>query len=341
MRAATAVRVVLVGVALALVVRGFASPGATDLSMPVASMRIAGSRPEQVLRVVQEDARRVSERYARASGPMRLVMDIVTTKELVSMEHTRRRLERASPDYTSLLLGFRVFGPSKAAALYAVEREAATRLSAMRGGARALGRVKPAAWGLGLRSTTLGKVPTVANVAGAIEEMRVPRGSLAGVSVFIMPFSLVGTSGLSWPNVVVIGSRPPDYETMDTQLQFTIAHEMGHIIHYRAMGPAGSPAWREYMRLRRIPNWQSGGRALTAAWETSVEESFAEDVRVVFGGTKSAQADYGTIYGDPRGQPGECDRLTAFILKQIAASKAEGREASVRAIFASASSSFM
>lgn len=155
-------------------------------------------------------------------------------------------------------------------------------------------------WRLDTAPVSSTGIPDVMAVGKIIESMDLPDNSLRGVKIFIVPYSLSRTSGLSYPNVILIGSRPDDVDSIDTQLEFTVAHEVGHILHYRYMGEKAGNRWKKYMKLRGIERWTVSGAAGSRRWAESVEETFAEDARIVLGNKKSAFETLSTRYPDPR-----------------------------------------
>lgn len=337
MREMGAVRALTLALALGVSAASIVEVRTEAVAVPVFATRQVATRPEAVLDSVERDARVLVKRYAKGDRT-RMAVDFVTSAEVASLGSARSTLLGSRPDYTSPRLGFSIRGAQNSAALYSIDRQIRNRVISMGGlSARLETTQLHTAWGLQARATSALKVPTVTGVARAIESMALPDQSLAGVTIFIVPFSLESTSGLSWPGVIALGSRPLGYRSIDTQLEFTVAHEVGHILHYRYMGPADSGAWREYMRIRRIPKWLDGGQALTAAWESSVEESFAEDVRVVLGGPASAEAEHGTVYGDPRDTRGLVSGLNRFFGARFGSGHGTGGEGGAPDVFAGAS----
>jgi hypothetical protein len=67
--------------------------------------------------------------------------------------------------------------------------------------------------------------------------------------------------------------------------EYIVAHELGHAFHNRFM-PDGSAAWTEYRQLRNIADATRFSDASAHAYRP--KEIFAEDFRVLFGGTLAA-----------------------------------------------------
>lgn len=309
------------------------------------------AHPESILSYVKSDVEKIKTR-AVTRWPGALASTLLELNQW--NEYLDRTLE-SEPDYVSKRLKFEIFGPEKTATMFTgayarnLRRSALTRsLNTWGGpaegsmptgegaptaeGSPTLGEARTAsvrldraeaelplfAWGLKLARSTPEKVPSVERVAAIIENMRLPDSCLEGTHVLILPMALYETSGLAFRDTIVIGSRPADYESMEGQLDFTVAHEIGHVLADRYLDSKG---WQDYMRLRRIEKWFPGGRALTRDWKYSVEEAWAEDIRALFGSTVSARSKVCTAYTDPREDKALAHRITHFATNVLSSPK--------------------
>ncbi|MGE5585298.1 MAG: hypothetical protein ACM309_07185 [Bacillota bacterium] len=196
-------------------------------------------------------------------------------------------------------------------------RETAVREAAVRE-ADALYRLND---GTPLYEADPSRLPQVDEVVSTLRSMDLPRAAFEGYRVYLLPFSMGDVSGLGASGYTLVGAAASGREVIANQVPVTVAHEFGHHIQLGAMGgtyrdnPAG---WRRYMGLRGIPEWTVDGKVNTRAWAKSPEETFAEDVRVLFGPPAASQEPYGTAYPDPRNDPDLAAGLREFITAQAA-----------------------
>lgn len=98
---------------------------------------------------------------------------------------------------------------------------------------------------------------------------------------------------LAWPRrdvpkssaegtVIFLSPGRVDYPT--EHVHYTVAHEMGHVIHHALMPDYRGDLWGEYARLRAIDPAVAGCASDHAS---RIHEIFAEDFRVLFGGALS------------------------------------------------------
>ncbi|MBC7083218.1 MAG: hypothetical protein H5T95_06985 [Firmicutes bacterium] len=163
------------------------------------------------------------------------------------------------------------------------------------------------------------RIPRVDEVVSTLRAMDLPRPALDGYRVYLLPFSMGDVSGLGADGYTVVGAAAAGREVIPNQVPVTVAHEVGHHIQLAAMGATyrdNPAAWRRYMSLRGISRWTADGKVNTLAWAVSPEETFAEDVRVLFGPPAASQEPYGTAYPDPRNDPELAARLREFITAQ-------------------------
>lgn len=194
-------------------------------------------------------------------------------------------------------------------------RETAVREAAVRE-ADALYRLND---GTPLYEADPSRLPQVDEVVSTLRAMDLPRPALDGYRVYLLPFSMGDVSGLGADGYTVVGAAAAGREVIPNQVPVTVAHEVGHHIQLAAMGATfrdNPAAWRRYMSLRGISRWTADGKVNTPAWAVSPEETFAEDVRVLFGPPAASQEPYGTAYPDPRNDPELAARLREFITAQ-------------------------
>lgn len=161
-----------------------------------------------------------------------------------------------------------------------------------------------------------GKAQKVEEVAQTLGGMTLPPVVCRDYRVYILPFSLGEISGLGAKGYMLLGAPPANCTVMENQTAFTIAHELGHHIHMTFLGATyeeNQEGWDEYMRIRGIPVWSADGDVNSRGWFESTEETFAEDVRVLFGTEQAASWPHGTVYKDPRQDPAVVERVREFI----------------------------
>ncbi len=147
------------------------------------------------------------------------------------------------------------------------------------------------------------RLPEIQEVVETLRAMPLPRDAFAGYRIYLLPFSLGDTSGLGTDEYMLVGAAAAGRDVIADQIPVTVAHEMGHRIQLVCLGhsywhnPIG---WKRYMDARGIPAWSDDGEVNTSAWAMSPEETFAEDVRVLFGPERAASEPHGSAYGDPR-----------------------------------------
>jgi hypothetical protein len=290
---------------------------------------INGAVGSTLVRLINDDEKDIVQRYRKENIVDRSISDYETAGELSETDGKMKQLLVSRTAYHNSDLGYSIYSPEASAEIMMLARKKQLRLSALGFGEpldSTNDRHLPEAWGISLNEADPEGIPEVGDVAAIIDGMPLPSGSLEGLKIFILPVSLKNTSGLSWPGVMVLGSRPKDSDSIDTQLDFTVAHEVGHILHYKLLGKPGSSMWQEYMKIRRIHVWKDGGAALTQQWEDSVEETFAEDVRVLIGSKRSSAEPHLTDYGDPRKDKKLSEKIRKFIFSSINADSSSSGE---------------
>ncbi|MGE5594006.1 MAG: hypothetical protein ACM3X3_10065 [Betaproteobacteria bacterium] len=166
------------------------------------------------------------------------------------------------------------------------------------------------------------RLPQVDEVVRTLRAMDLPRAAFDGYRVYLLPLSMGDVSGLGAKGYTLIGAAAVGREVIANQVPVTVAHEFGHHIQLGTLGPtyaANPTTWSRYMLLRGIRGWAADGKVNTEAWASSPEETFAEDVRVLFGPPEASQEPFGTAYADPRTDPELAAKVREFIVAQAAA----------------------
>jgi len=161
------------------------------------------------------------------------------------------------------------------------------------------------------------RLPKVEEVAETLEGMALPPEAFHNYRAYILPFSLGEISGLGSKGYTLLGAPPANCTVMEHQMAFTVAHELGHHIHMTFLGASyeeNPRGWDEYMSIRGIPVWTADGEVNSEDWFESTEETFAEDIRVLFGTRQAASWPHSTVYGDPRRDRVVAERLREFII---------------------------
>ncbi|MCR4402497.1 MAG: hypothetical protein NUW12_06895 [Firmicutes bacterium] len=165
------------------------------------------------------------------------------------------------------------------------------------------------------------RLPRVDEVVSTLRVMDLPPAAFAGYRVYLLPFSMGDLSGLGAEGYALVGAAAAGRDVIANQVPVTVAHEFGHHVQMRALGgtfEADPEGWERYMKLRGIRRWTADGCVNTEAWARSPEETFAEDVRVLFGPPSASQEPHGTAYADPRTDPELATKLRRFIATRAA-----------------------
>ena len=245
---------------------------------------------------------------------------IMRLNEEIQLLHDEISRLQDNPDYTHPTLGFHVYDKEATGWLHVLYKAIAVRenilsshldLSAVKGA-----NTNELLDGTPLYEAASGMVPQVEEVVEALEGMALPAVVFHDYKVYILPFSMGEISGLGSRGYMLLGAPPVDCEVMENQTAYTVAHEVGHHVHMTFLGatyeenPSG---WDEYMRVRGIPMWTAGGDVNSEGWFESTEETFAEDVRVLFGTQQAASEPHGTTYRDPRVDPVIAENLRLLL----------------------------
>ncbi|MGB4515705.1 MAG: hypothetical protein WBI64_07490 [Bacillota bacterium] len=248
---------------------------------------------------------------------------VIIEGEIAFLESQMEKLN-ANPTYTDPKLGFHIYDRNATGWLNVLYKAADVRRSLLES------RLDPSVFhgvkihqlqdGIPLYEPEPGRVPKVEEVADVLEGMTLPAKVFHGYKVYILPFSMGEISGLGSKGYMILGAPPADFRAYENQIAYTIAHEVGHHIHMTFLGVTyeeNPEGWDEYMDIRGIPMWTSGGKVNSEGWFRSTEETFAEDVRVLFGTHQAAAWPFGTVYMDPREDQEVAEKLKIFIDRLI------------------------
>jgi hypothetical protein len=119
----------------------------------------------------------------------------------------------------------------------------------------------------------------LAEVMDALAQIDYPLSGLEG-QVVILPAPRQGFAESSAEGSVVFLS-PGRIGYPTAHVHYTVAHEVGHLVHHALLPGLGDPGWRQYADLRDLDL----GAAQSARDHASrLHEMFAEDFRSLFGG---------------------------------------------------------
>lgn len=101
------------------------------------------------------------------------------------------------------------------------------------------------------------------------------------IQVFLLPFPRSGLLSSSADDHGIY-ITPGVHEYTAAQVQFLVAHELGHSYHRAYLPDSESPEWEQYRELRGITDRDRFGAGADHAFRP--HEIFAEDFRVLFAG---------------------------------------------------------
>jgi len=141
------------------------------------------------------------------------------------------------------------------------------------------------------------------------------------VTVYALPYPRCGIPTSSTTGNEMFLS-PQVLDIQPDVASYVIAHELGHVFHNRFM-PSGSARWQEYRALRGITDervYCDGGPHASRP-----REIFAEDFRVLFGGSEAYFG--GSVENTGIAQPGTVAGLEGFFLRVTRESESRPRVA--------------
>ena len=147
-----------------------------------------------------------------------------------------------------------------------------------------------------------------ASVEGALASIPYPLDSLDG-DVFVLPYPrrAMLDSEARGRSVVV---SPGVWPMAESQVHMLVAHEVGHLVQHAFMPDGDASAWRAYRELRGIEDTRA--YCATAMHRDRPHEIFAEDFRVLFGGSLAAGS--GRVENPYLSPPVDVPGLSGFFL---------------------------
>src|SRR5262245_6832592 len=119
-----------------------------------------------------------------------------------------------------------------------------------------------------------------AEVRAAIAALSYPLEGLAA-DIYLLPFPRrQGLESAAGPGLILLS--PGVRALARERQQAEVAHELGHVVHYRHLPDADVPGWRRYRSLRGIED--ETVYSPDAPHADRPHEIFAEDFRALFGG---------------------------------------------------------
>lgn len=107
----------------------------------------------------------------------------------------------------------------------------------------------------------------------------------------------------------VVFLSPGRVEYPVDHVHYTVVHEIGHVIHHALMPGSRRDLWQAYAELRGLPS----AEAVPGAGHSSrISEIFAEDFRVLFGGSRARCG--GEVENHDLTSPENVDGLREFML---------------------------
>ncbi len=154
----------------------------------------------------------------------------------------------------------------------------------------------------------------VIRVLAELNHNKVPKAFLKGLSIYILPYTIPGVSGLGGPGYILLSAQNIHETLIDNQLSVTLYHEIGHHVNFTFMpkdNHQGDALWAEFLKIRG-GTWHGPGDVNTGVWGISSEETFAEDFRMLFGNNQPYFGDL--ALGDPRIDSRKTAREKIFLI---------------------------
>ncbi|HEX2952659.1 MAG TPA: hypothetical protein VHR47_01585 [Bacillota bacterium] len=150
--------------------------------------------------------------------------------------------------------------------------------------------------------------PDPQRVIRLLKAIPMPKRAFEGFKVYLLPYSMGDANGYGGNGYAFLAAAPAGEALIANQIEVTLAHELGHHLHFRFMNRStvsGRKLWATYLKIRDIP-WKNGGEAGSKAWTFSSEEVFAEDFRVWEGEKAVGSGYFGDLaYPNPTNTEGE------------------------------------
>lgn len=145
----------------------------------------------------------------------------------------------------------------------------------------------------------------VNDVVAVVNDFDLPPSTLRGLAFYILPFNLTGYAGSSHTRFLP-GCEESIYLSASINkesppLAVTIAHELGHYIHYQYIGTyeRDPVKWRSFLNLIGEDDFQGSSNR----FEDNTEEHFAEYFRMVYGSAASRGFRFRTTAPNPLYRP--------------------------------------
>jgi hypothetical protein len=158
-----------------------------------------------------------------------------------------------------------------------------------------------------------------AQVAAALEELRPMGGADIGVTFYCLPGLPQEIAG-SFSVGREVFLSPTLAPSKLTQIAATVVHELGHAVQHDRMPADDSQGWSMYRELRRL---DSAVHTAGAAHRNRPAEIFAEDFRVLYGGSLSNYS--GTLENHALIDPASVRGLSEFFTGLLEGAYARGR----------------
>lgn len=210
--------------------------------------------------------------------------------------------------------GYVIIPPGQAGQLHLLSTSIDARLQALRGGRTAATGHDALRYYAGYPlSKSPGIFVQAEEIRAVLDHLDVPDRVLRGYRIVLLPFVLQDTAGLGSRGQAVLGAAPANRSNPAERAAYTIVHELGHHIHFTYIDGRNPKLWDEYMAVRGIKEWVPSGPVGTDAWSRSVQETFAEDFRLLFGPPAARSLSHGTEYGDPTRDFEQARALRSFL----------------------------
>lgn len=255
------------------------------------SQAVLGSK---ILRELPDTVQGLREWYLKDRTYLRKQSDTQKQEEVIALQWALDYLRR-HPDYRDSS-GFVVYRPVTTGRIHLLATAIAARKAT--DGQYTYDELL----GYQLRDESPEQYPRMDRVIRLLKAIPVSQRVLEGFKVYLLPYSMGGANGYGGNGYAFLAATPAGERLIANQLEVTLAHELGHHLHFRYMNRStvlGQRLWERYLKMRGIP-WHDGGEAGSMAWTRSSEEVFAEDYRVWVGGAAVGSGYFGDLsYPNP------------------------------------------